>query len=170
MTVIAAVAAGNYTHSLDVSLLSQDLAANTSTLSYVYNIHRNVASGSGAWAGSPGRSFSVTIDGVGDTETKTFDFRVGADLTAVSGTIVITHAADGTRSVSGSFSGPSTYVSAGMPLGSGSGSMSLPRIPRGPKVEVAGAWQQSIAFAEVSGAWQQCLVYTESAGAWVLVA
>lgn len=130
MTVIAAVTNGNYTHRLDVTLLSQNISANTSSVSYAYTITRNVASGSGAFAGSPGRSFTATINGTAHSVTSTFDFRTASPITFVSGTQTIAHNTDGTKTISGSFNGPATFVSSGFPETSGSGSLTLPTIPR----------------------------------------
>lgn len=128
MTVIIAVTGGNYTHTLDAWVSSQDIAGNYSVVSYVYNIHRNSSAANGAYASA--RNFSVNINGQVDTESKAFDFRSYADLTAASGAFVIYHNADGTGSISASISGPGSYVSAGMPITSGSGSMALPTIAR----------------------------------------
>lgn len=130
MTIIIAVTSGNYTHTLDLSVIGQDRASNTSKLSWVYNIHRNTSAGDGAWAGSPGRTFTATIDGVADSETKTFDFRAYADLTTASGTMVVGHNADGTRAVGASIYGPGSSVSAGFSITSGSGALVLPTIVR----------------------------------------
>lgn len=131
MTVIAAVTNGNYTHYLDVTLVSQSVSANTSLVNVTYYINRNVAAGSGAFAGSPGRTFSTSIDGVGASNTLTFDFRTAATIYVV-GTYsqTLNHASDGTHTVTGSFSGPATFVSSGFPATSGSGSMVLPTIAR----------------------------------------
>lgn len=130
MTIISAVTNGNYTHVLDVTLVTQNVSANTSTISYNYYVNRNVAAGSGAFAGSPGRSFTAVIDGVTHSVTTTFDFRSASAISFVSGSQVVTHQPDGTHTVTGSFSGPATFVSAGFPATSGSGSLTLPTIPR----------------------------------------
>lgn len=145
MTTIKSVTNGNYTHTLSASVTSQNIAANTSTVSYSYVITRNVAAGSGAFATSP-VNFGVTLNGVNDTEGHTFDFRTSSTLIATSGTRTVTHNTDGTKTISGAFTGPQSFVSSGMPETSGSGTLTLPTIPRAsvPSFEVSGSPVTSI--------------------------
>lgn len=138
MALVAAVTNGNYTHNLYVDLVSQDIGANTSVVSYSYQIVRNVSAANGSWWGSPGRDFSVGIDGLLDTENKTHDFRSSQVLTAVTGSKTVSHNADGTKSIYSSFDGPLTYVSAGFPRTSGGGWFTLPTIPRASTPTVTG--------------------------------
>ena len=145
MAVIKSVTNGNYTHTLSASVVSQDVAANTSDVHYAYVITRNVAAGSGAFATSP-INFKVTLNSATDTEGHTFDFRTVASVEVVSGTRTITHSADGTKTISGSFDGPESFVSAGMPETTGSGTLTLPTIPRAsvPSFDVSGTPVTSI--------------------------
>lgn len=133
MTTLTLGTAGNYTWYLDYTL-TQSIPNNQSTIAYTLRIHRNVSAVNGAWWGTPARSFNVTVDGASDTESfSSVDFRVAADINFTSGSVVITHNADGTRSaasVSAAVTG--SYVSAGFPVPTTlSGlSISLPTIPR----------------------------------------
>jgi len=164
MTIVASATAGNFTHTLDVTILGQDIAGNYTTVSYSYNIHRNT-SASGAAFGGP-RNFSVGLEGGLDTQSRSFDFRAYADLVVVSGSVNVAHNADGSKSISASFNGPNPTFTSGFPIASGAGTLVLPTIPRGPKVAVGAAWQQSVAYCEVAGVWRNCIVYAEVAGAW----
>lgn len=133
MTTLTLGTSGNYTWYLDYTL-TQSTPLNQSTIAYTLRIHRNVSAASGAFWGTPARSFNVTLDGASDTESfSSVDFRVAADINFTSGSVVITHNADGTRSpasVSASVSG--SYVSAGFPVPTsvGTPTISLPTIPR----------------------------------------
>ena len=109
--------AGNYTWYLDYTT-TQSVVNNQSTIAYTLRIHRNVSSTNGAFWGTPARSFNVTINGVSDTENfSSIDFRAAADINFTSGSVVIAHNADGTKSpVSVSAAVTGSYVSAGFPV------------------------------------------------------
>lgn len=168
--LIDSVTAGNYLHRLYAKLNSQDVAANTSLVQYYYTVHRNVSAGSGAFNTSPGATFTATVNGSADSELHTYDFRSYADLTVVSGTRTITHGSDGTKTGVGfTGGGPSPSTSSGFPTATISGgTFDLPRIARGPRVKVAGAWKNSIAYVKVTGVWHIAIPYVKKAGAWVV--
>lgn len=85
---------------LDLAQVSQDVALNQSTVSWVLYITKG--SGTGAWTGySCSWSSSGSSGSIGS-----YDFRSYSSLTLGSGTFTVTHAADGTGTAnsSGSFS------------------------------------------------------------------
>jgi len=77
----------------------------------------------------------------------------------------IPHNADGTRGAITLRQGL-YYDGGGVAQDNTAGFNDFPRIPRGPKVEVAGVWQQSISYVEVAGVWQTALMSAEVAGVW----
>lgn len=133
MATLTLGTAGNYTWYLDYTL-SQNIAANQSTVSYTLRIHRNVSSGDGAWWGTPARTFNVDIGGAVDSEAfASVDFRAAADINFTSGSFTWTHNADGTmgaKAVYASVSG--SAVSSGFPVPTtvGGVTISFPTIPR----------------------------------------
>jgi hypothetical protein len=80
----------------------------------------------------------------------------------------VTHAADGKRTVSFTFS----FVGAGgTPLdhGEGSDSIVLTAIPRNrAMVGVAGAWKEAETYVGVNGEWKPALIYAGVSGEWKL--
>ena len=108
------------------SLSSQDVANNTSTISYTLSIYRT-----SEIISSTAKAYSITINGVkvasgtttiGGTGTKTIK----------TGTTTITHAADGSKTFAFSFSQEISITWAGSSIGTitGSGSSTLDTIPR----------------------------------------
>ena len=123
--------AGSYTWFLDYTL-TQSVTNNQSTITYTLRIHKN--SGSGAFWGTPARTFTVTVAGTADAENFTsVDFTGVSDINFNTGSKVITHNADGTASaatIAASVSG--SYVSSSFPVPTSfSGkTIALPTIPR----------------------------------------
>lgn len=151
---------------LVVNETGTSIPGNTSSVSAQLYLERT--SGTGRYSNFTNNSWSLNIDGQVVGGSGTYDLRGAGSNLLLNNSFTVAHSADGTRTISasGSFSDPRGNVAAG----TASGSLGLTRIPRGPKVEQSGAWQQTIAYAEVSGAWQTCLVYVEQSGAWVLAA
>lgn len=180
MVIMIDVVGGNYRHTLDLWVISQDRSANTSLLGYTYNIHRNVAAASGAFVGAPGRAFTVTIGDdsdagtdaeIVDSETKTFDFRSVTDLVGASGTVTFEHASDGSATVDANVNGPGSFVSAGMPITTGYGSLALPAIARNrAKVGVSSVWKDAEVCAGINGVWVPCKPYAGVSGVWKEIA
>ena len=167
MTIIAAVTAGNYTHYLDVTLLSQNIAGNYSTISYNYFIHRNSVASYGAYNGVANRSFNTAVDGVGGGGPRTFDFRVTADISMASGTINVAHDAAGNKTVVGAFDGPVPTFTTGFPRASGSGAIVLPQIPRNRAiVGYSGAWHTCEVYYGENGVWKMAMMYVGVGGVW----
>lgn len=123
--------AGSYTWFLDYTL-TQSVVNNQSTIAYTLRIHKNA--GSGAFWGTPARTFTVTVAGTADAEGfSSVDFTGVSDINFNTGSKVITHNADGTHaaaSIAASVSG--SYVSASFPVPTSfSGkTIALPTIPR----------------------------------------
>jgi len=130
-TVIARVQAWStyYRHDLVVNLLSQDVAANTSRVSYTYTITNTRSLSVGSWNNSA-QPFTVTIDGAVDTEYSAFDFRSYYSKTMVSGERTITHNADGTRSFVARMQGSAVPTSSWFLAVDASQTVYLPTIAR----------------------------------------
>lgn len=118
----------NYQHILDVSVVGQDPGANTSRLRYNYFLVRLVSAAAGSWSALNNRTFGISINGVPNSTTANFDFRVNREISFVSGEITVTHNADGSLSVpvSFNFSGHSTA----MPAASGSDTFVIDPVAR----------------------------------------
>jgi len=118
---------------LDLAQVSQNVALNQSTVSWVLYITKG--SGTGAWTGY---SCSWSSSGSGGS-IGGYDFRSYSSLTLGSGTFVVTHAADGTgtANTSGSFS----ETDPDPELGNGTvyASLALTTIPRATQPTVSPA-------------------------------
>jgi hypothetical protein len=156
-----------FTLRASVSLLTQNIAANTSTVSVAFLILETSAQTS--FSGFPAdNSWAMNVDGTAYSGNYTFDARPAGlqSWLQLSTTLVVPHNADGTKTFN------TTASSSSGVLGSasiGTQAFVLPRIPRGPKVETApGVWAQSLARVETSpGVWQTALVRVEtSPGIW----
>ncbi len=159
-----------YSIRLDQSQGAQNIATNQTVVNWAAYAIKN--SGSGYFSGSA-TSWGGSIGGVSVGGTLgSYDMRnssgfpVGGQMLIASGSVTVTHNPDGTFTASSSFTWNADNPPALAP-GTANDSFALTRIPRGPKVEVSGAWQNTIAYVEVAGAWQQALVYVEQSGAWV---
>lgn len=119
----------NYRLDLIVNQSSQNVSANTSTVSYTLNLVKT--SGSGYWTNDNSLSYNVVIDGTTVASgTTSYDFRnaIPKTITLASGTRTITHNADGTKSIS--CSGYASDSANGLGSRTVSGSLALTTIPR----------------------------------------
>ena len=164
---------GNYQIDVDAALVpgSQNIAANTSDV-YWRVIVRKTA-GTGFWsAASPTNRGYARFTGTGGyTEVWNvagfaYDFRNGSnsgEWLFAQGVRTITHNADGTASFE--FASEMTLVSLGTAVAS-TGSIALPRIPRGPRVRSGGSWRNSVAYVRSGGQWKVAVPYVRSGGSW----
>lgn len=111
------------------SLSSQSLANNTSTVTWALKL---VATGSGRIDSSASKNWSVTVNGTKYSGTNTVGISNNSTKTLASGTTVIKHADDGTKTFSYSFSQEFSITFSGSSIGtiSGSGSGTLTTIAR----------------------------------------
>ena len=89
-----------YRHELTVTLLGQDVAANTSRVSFEYKVTNTGSLANGSWNFS-GVHFHTIIDGEQFNATVPFDFRGQYVYIMVSGEKTITHNSDGANPPSG---------------------------------------------------------------------
>lgn len=106
---------------LRTSVASQDVAGNTTTLSWSLHVKKSSASTSATWGNC---SYGVTINGNAYSDSGQVRVEAGGDTTVLSGTTVIPHNADGTKTISLSAS------ISGKIVGSLSASEALATIPR----------------------------------------
>ncbi len=118
--------AGSPSVTLTVTQSSQSVTNNTSTVSYALVINRpyNISS-------SASKSYSITING-STVKSGTTTIGGSGSKTIASGTTTVSHNADGTKSISFSFSQALEISWGGTWIGtaSASGSMTLDTIPR----------------------------------------
>lgn len=110
---------------LEVTQQSQSVANNTSTVKYVLTLHRPSAISSSAT-----KAWSVTINGTKHTGSGSIGG--SGNKTLLTGTQVIAHNADGTKTISFSGQCQLDITWSGVQLGTitGNGSMTLTSIPR----------------------------------------
>lgn len=133
MATLTLGTAGNYTWYLDYTL-TQSVPNNTSKVDYTLRIRRNVSAANGAFWGTPARDFGVAIGSFSEIESfANIDFRNAQDINFTSGSVVFSHAEDGTlapKAVTGSNSGASVSAGFPVPTSVGSPTISFPTIPR----------------------------------------
>ena len=95
---------------IDITETSTNPGSNQSTVSFTLRVVGNSASFNG-FAGS----WNITVNGVPYNGSWTYDFRVDNTVTLTSGTQVVTHNADGSKSID--VSGTATDGNGGTPLG-----------------------------------------------------
>ena len=124
MPTVSKTLSANYRLDLNIDVLSQNTANNTTDFRWTLVLVRT----SGAWAASTGGSWSVNIDGGRASGSVSYDFRNYTSLTLGTGTVTTGHNSDGTKSiyVGGSFSDRLGYI----PGGTADGWVALPTIPR----------------------------------------
>ena len=106
---------------LRTSVASQDVAGNTTTLNWSLHVLKSGASTSATWGNC---SYGVTINGNAYSDSGQVRVEAGGDTTILSGSTVIPHNADGTKTISLSAS------ISGKIVGSLSDSEALATIPR----------------------------------------
>lgn len=166
MPVAAYSADDRYELEATVTLESQNVATNTSVVRR--RLQATKTDGTGKWNNDETSSWSFTVNGatVSDS-TVAYDFTASTPQTIVfrNDTITIAHDDDGTKTVA--FSATSELVNA-LPIGTASvtGSLVLPRIPRGPRVRSGGAWKHTIAYVKVGGTWKVAIPHVRVSGTW----
>lgn len=115
---------------LRTSVASQDVAGNTTTLSWSLHVKKSSASTSATWGNC---SYGVTINGNAYSDSGQVRVEAGGDTTILSGTTVVPHNADGTKTISLSAS------ISGKIVGSLSASEALATIARASTMAVYGA-------------------------------
>lgn len=115
---------------LRTSVASQDVAGNTTTLSWSLHVKKSSASTSATWGNC---SYGVTINGNAYSDSGQVRVEAGGDTTILSGSTVVPHNADGTKTISLSAS------ISGKIVGSLSASEALATIARASTMAVYGA-------------------------------
>lgn len=155
---------------LEADRIGQNLAGNFTTVR-LYLRAVNTGS-SGSFSNAAGQQIG-SIDGIGifgsHNGAPFLPSGVPAGLRWRDGPwdVNIPHAADGTRAAVTLRQG--LYYDGGAVAQDDTATFNdFPAIPRGPKVEQAGTWKQSVTYVEQAGTWKTALVYVEKAGAWVI--
>ena len=112
-----------HTLRLTVTQTSQDIAANTSLVSWSLVAIKHPSYSSYSFYANP---WAVTINGSSGSGTWTYDFRSVSSVTLASGSITVPHNADGTKTISVSASATGSSIGDA----SVSGTLTLTTIPR----------------------------------------
>lgn len=80
----------------------------------------------------------------------------------------VSHNNDGTKSlpVRAEFRTITQGTTWAFPSTTVTGTHSLPRIPRGPRVRHSGSWRNTILYVRHGGRWRQALIYVRHGGKW----
>lgn len=128
-----------------------------------WSLRARSTGGSPTWSGDL-QQWAVNIGGSTPDGTWVLDFRSTNLIIVAGATVNIAHNADGTRTLN---SGGSLYTNhTNFGNGTASGSMVLPRIPRGPRVRYAGTWRNTVAYVRTAGVWRIVVPYVRSGGVW----
>lgn len=114
---------------LRTSVASQDIAANTTTISWTLYVQKSGASTSATWGSC---SYTVTINGSAYSGSGSVNVAAGGSTTLLSGTTVVPHNSDGSKTVNLSAS------ISGKIVGSLSSSETLATIPRASSLSISG--------------------------------
>lgn len=139
---------------LRTSVASQDVAGNATTLSWSLHVKKSSASTSATWGNC---SYGVTINGNAYSDSGQVRVEAGGDTTVLSGTTVIPHNADGTKTVNLSAS------ISGKIVGSLSASETLTTIPRQSSLAISGGAMGSpmtLKITAASSAFTHSLTYS----------
>ena len=141
---------------------SQSVTNNTTTISWTLQL---IATSSGYISSSASKSWSVTVNGTKYSGTNTVGISNNSTKTLASGTTVIAHASDGTKSFNYSFSQQFDINFDGW-IGtvSGSGSGTLDTIPRKSTLSVGNGTlgvEQTLTITEMASSFTH-KVYAES--------
>lgn len=152
-----------HTLRLTVNQTSQNIAANTSLVSWTLEAIKHPSWSSYSFSGS--NTWSVNIDGFASSGTWTYDFRVVGSVTLASGSHTITHNTDGTKTISSSATAYGTSIGTA----SCSGSLALTTIPRATQPTVTPtsgdtAVTYTIGHAAASTAFYHDLAYSLDGG------
>ena len=137
-----------------------DIALNKHAVSYSAYLYK-VSSGGTPFNNNSQTDVVCVINGVTVINLGAFNYSfaspnnaAGATVGIGSGSIDVTHDPDGTKSVafSLSFNDLPSDVIGDTSL---AGTFPLTRIPRGPKVKVAGVWKQAVLWVKVAGVWKR---------------
>lgn len=158
--------AGNSNYELEatLSLVDQDYADNTSRVRLIVEDTKLTGSG---FSGYGNMSGSAVVNGttVWSVSGDDWSFVGGSPMTVRYLNIVRTIAHDDEGEKTVSFSATTTLGSS-VGKASVSGSLKLPKIPRGPRVRVSGSWKNTMAYVRVSGSWKLAIPYIRSGGVW----
>lgn len=145
--------------SMSVVYVDQNIAANTSRVSFWLGIKKN--SYSPSWS-NEASYFQRSVAGQFNDGYFTYDFRNSDELMLDGGYITVAHNDDGTGSLG--FSGGADVAVFG--VANVAGSLTLPRIPRGPRVRYGGQWRNTVAYVRSGGSWRIAIPYVRSGGSW----
>lgn len=152
---------------------SQSIAANTTTITWKLQL---IAGSSGRISSTASKDWSVTVNGTKYSGTNTIGISNNATKTLASGTTVISHNSDGTKTFSYSFSQEIRITFSGTYIGtkSGSGSGTLNTIPRAttPTLSASSAYmgdKVTISLPRASSSLLHDLAYSFNGGAYVKI-
>lgn len=152
---------------------SYSVSANTSTISWKLQL---IAGSSGRISSTASKDWSVTVNGTEYSGTNKIGISNNSTLTLASGTTVVSHNTDGTKTFSYSFSQEFSITFSGSSIGtkSGSGSGTLDTIPRAstPTVSSSSVYMGAavtITTNRASSSFTHDLAYSFAGGSYVTI-
>lgn len=150
---------------LDVSVVSQSIQNNTTSLTWNLYMHEHV--NANPWRATANSSaVAVVGNTVYSSGSLSYDFRGTNAVNGIaSGSITVTHNPDGTKTIPIQAS----FADGGNIIGNASisTSLTLTAIPRNrAKVGVGGSWKTAEVFVGVNGEWKMAEVFVGVGGAW----
>lgn len=152
----------NVTAKITVTVGAQNVSANTTSVTVKLQCYETAQQSS--WHLTDDLPFSLSGFGATITGDWSFDFRPTGNqsYTLINTTRNIAHDSDGTKTLT------ITSSIAGDTLGSSSPNVTitLPRIPRGPRVKDNGVWRNTIMYVKDNGVWRIAIPYVKDNGTW----
>lgn len=157
-------AANGYQLELVLTQASQNIGNNSSVVSWALYLHNGlktisaICGGSATVAGQHAWGFYENFSLLQQNQRRLLG----------SGSKTVVHNSDGTGSAyaAAHFYSETQGFIWSIPRLDVNGSLSLTRIPRGPRMKNANVWKPSIAYVRVGGVWKIAVPYVKSGGAW----
>lgn len=150
---------------MEGSLSQQDIAGNRSL--FAWQLWIDKLSYSPTWSNSGNSSWNATIQGasVGSAGGLNFDFRNGNNFLIGQGSNWFNHNPDGSfPNGAAAFAGYANYDLLGYT--EVHFNVSVPRIPRGPRVLYGGVWRNTVPYVMYGGVWRVAIPYVKYGGVW----
>lgn len=152
---------------LDIVPGTQSITNNTTAITYELYIQRTATNFGGYYSGYTSTA-TLTINGTAITVSGfTYDFRTNYKKSLKTGSMTITHSADGTKTISTS---ASVTMQGEVPSGSGSGNLALTTIPRASSFTLSGSTETgsaiSVAISRASSSFTHRVRWRIGSGAW----
>lgn len=155
-----------YRHEVIADLIQQDIPGNRSQIRVRQQIKKT--SSFEAWNTNKTSTRSVSCTGMTtNSETFGYDFRGKANgyiQSYFDSTFWVNHNSDGSKTLTISANMNLTGMKSSANIGAKS--WTLPKIPRGPRVNHNGTWKHSTLYVNHGGTWKTAIPYVNHNGTW----